>query len=163
VTDEMLAELEELAGRTYRDRDGQERPWLTPEERAMLSIRKGTLSDRERETIQSHAVMTDKLLSQIRFSPELSHVREWAAGHHEFLDGSGYPKHLSGEDVPIEVRIITILDIFDALTAGDRPYKPGMSPERALSILDAMANKEGKLDPDLVRLFAESRCWETGT
>ena len=107
--------------------------------------------------------MTDKLLSQIRFSPELSHVREWAAGHHEFLDGSGYPKHLSGEDVPIEVRIITILDIFDALTAGDRPYKPGMSPERALSILDAMANKEGKLDPDLVRLFAESRCWETGT
>lgn len=63
----------------------------------------------------------------------------------------------------MEVRIITILDIFDALTADDRPYKPGMPVERALSVLDAMANKEGKLDPELVRLFTESRCWESDT
>lgn len=159
VTDEKLAALEELSRRTYRDRDGLARPWLTPGEYAMLSIRRGTLSDEERNTMQSHVVMTDKLLSQIQFSPELSHVRDWAAAHHEFLNGSGYPRHLSGEDVPVEVRIITILDIFDALTADDRPYKPGMSVERALSILDAMANREGKLDPALVRLFAESRCW----
>lgn len=163
VSDEKLAALERLSGRTYRDRDGQERPWLTPEELAMLSIRRGTLSDEERSTIQSHVVMTDKLLSQIRFSPELSHVRGWAAGHHEFLNGSGYPRGLSGEEVPMEVRIITILDIFDALTADDRPYKPGMPVERALSALDAMANKEGKLDSELVRLFTESRCWESGT
>lgn len=161
VTDEKLAVLEELSRRTYRDRDGQERPWLAPDEFAMLSIRRGTLSDEERSAIQSHVVMTDKLLSQIRFSPELSHVRSWAAGHHEFLNGSGYPKGLSGEDVPMEVRIITILDIFDALTADDRPYKPGMPVERALSVLDAMANKEEKLDSELVRLFMESRCWES--
>ena len=113
--------------------------------------------------MEEHVQVTDKLLSQIQFSDDLSHVRQWAASHHELLNGSGYPCHLTGEQIPLQVRIITILDIFDALTAGDRPYKPGMSPERALSILDAMANKEGKLDPDLVRLFAESRCWETGT
>lgn len=163
VTDENLAALDRLSGRTYRDRDGRERPWLTPDELAKLSIRRGTLSDEERSTIQSHVVMTDKLLSQIRFSPELSHVRGWAARHHEFLNGSGYPKGLSGEEVPMEVRIITILDIFDALTADDRPYKPGMPVERALSVLDAMANKEGKLDSELVRMFTESRCWESGT
>ena len=162
VTDEKLAALERLSKRTYRDRNGQEQPWLAPDEYAMLSIRKGTLSDRERDIMQSHVVMTDKLLSQIRFSPELAHVRGWAASHHELLNGSGYPKGLSGEEIPAEVRIITILDIFDALTADDRPYKPGMPVERALSVLDAMANKEGKLDPQLVRLFAESRCWEAG-
>ena len=111
--------------------------------------------------MQSHAVMTDRLLSQIRFSPELSHVRKWAASHHEFLNGSGYPNHLSGEDIPAEVRILTILDIFDALTADDRPYKPGMSAERALSILQSMAEQEGKLDPALVHAFSQSRCWET--
>lgn len=160
VTDERLAALEGLSRRTYRDRDGKEQPWLAPDEYAMLSIRKGTLSEEERNIMQSHAAMTDRLLSQIRFPPELSHVREWASGHHEFLDGSGYPKHLSGREIPWEVRILTILDIFDALTADDRPYKPGMPVKRALSILGDMAEKEGKLDAGLVRAFAESRCWE---
>lgn len=160
VTDEKLAELKRLSGRTYLDRDGQERPWLTGDEYAMLSIRRGTLSDEERDMMQSHVVMTDKLLSQILFSPELSHVRTWAASHHEFLNGSGYPMHASGEEIPIEVRILTILDIFDALTADDRPYKPGMPVERALSILDTMAEKEEKLDAGLVRAFVQSRCWE---
>ena len=88
-------------------------------------------------------------------------MQKWAAGHHELLNGSGYPNHLAGEDIPQEIRIITILDIFDALVADDRPYKPGMPVEKALAILDAMANKEGKLDPKLTGLFAESRCWES--
>ena len=110
--------------------------------------------------MESHVTATKKLLSQIRFSQDLSHVKEWASGHHELLNGSGYPEHLSGEEIPAEIRILTILDIFDALTADDRPYKPGMPIERALSILDTMASKEGKLDPELVRLFTESRCWE---
>ena len=83
-----------------------------------------------------------------------------AAAHHELLNGSGYPKHLSGDAIPYEVRIITILDVFDALVADDRPYKPGMLVERALSILQVMAEKEGKLDPELTRLFCESKCWE---
>lgn len=160
VTDEKLAALERLSQQTYLDQNGREQPWLMPDEYAMLSIRKGTLSDKERDMMQSHVVMTDKLLSQIQFSPELSHVRTWAAAHHEFLNGSGYPKRLSGEEISAEVRILTILDIFDALTADDRPYKPGMPVERALSILDTMAKKEGKLDAGLVEAFAQSRCWE---
>ena len=160
LQDERLAWLEEARRRTYIDKDGQERPWLTDEEYAMLSIRKGTLSEDERRIMESHVTVTDKLLSQIHFSNDLSHVREWAGSHHELLNGSGYPKHLKAEEIPKEVRIITILDVFDALVADDRPYKPGMPVERALSILDAMANKEGKLDPALTAAFTESRCWE---
>lgn len=109
--------------------------------------------------MEEHVVITNKLLSQIQFSEDLSHVREWAASHHELLNGSGYPRHLSGEQVPYEVRIITILDIFDALVADDRPYKPGMPIEKALNILTIMAEKEGKLDPQLTKLFIERKCW----
>ena len=160
LPDERLAWLEEISRRTYIDGEGQERPWLTEEERALLSIRKGTLSAEERKIMESHVTVTDKLLSQIKFSNDLSRVRQWAAAHHELLNGSGYPNHLEAGAIPMEVRIITILDVFDALVADDRPYKPGMPVERALSILDAMANKEGKLDPDLTAKFIESRCWE---
>ena len=160
LPDERLAWLEEISRRTYIDGEGQERPWLTGEERALLSIRKGTLSAEERKIMESHVTVTDKLLSQIKFSNDLSRVRQWAAAHHELLNGSGYPNHLEAGAIPMEVRIITILDVFDALVADDRPYKPGMPVERALSILDAMANKEGKLDPDLTAKFIESRCWE---
>ena len=102
-------------------------------------------------------MLTDKLLSQIQFSKELSHVREWASAHHEYLSGDGYPKHLSGMKISMEVRILTILDIFDALTAD----KPGMPIERALSVLKDMAEKEGKLDKALTDSFIKSRCWET--
>ncbi|MCI8549070.1 MAG: GAF domain-containing protein [Lachnospiraceae bacterium] len=160
LSDETLESLGRLAARTYTDRNGQMRPWLTPEEYAMLSIRKGTLSKEEREIMESHVTVTDKLLSQIQFSQEFSHVHQWAASHHEFLNGSGYPKHLTDGEIPVEVRILTILDIFDALTADDRPYKPGMSIEKALSVLKIMAEQEGKLDPNLTRLFTQSRCWE---
>ena len=160
LPDERLDWLNSARLRTYTDEDGQTQPWLTEEEYALLSIRRGTLSAQEREIMESHVKVTDKLLSQIKFSKDLSHVREWAASHHEVLNGSGYPNRLKGDDIPEEVRIITILDIFDALVADDRPYKPGMPVERALSILDAMANKEGKLDPELTALFIESRCWE---
>ncbi len=129
----------------------------------MLSIRKGTLSPEERKVMENHVVVTDKLLAQIKFPAELSHVRPWAAAHHELLNGSGYPNHLTEEAIPTEVRILTILDIFDALVADDRPYKPGMPVEKALSILESMANREGKLDPDLTARFLESRCWEEMT
>lgn len=159
LTDERMEELNCLREKTYLAEDGTPCPWLEPEEYAMLSIRKGTLSDGERKVMEEHVAITDKLLSQIQFSGDLSHVREWAASHHEFLNGSGYPRHLSGDQVPYEVRIITILDIFDALVADDRPYKPGMPIEKALDILTAMAEKEGKLDPWLTKLFIESKCW----
>lgn len=160
VTDEQAERLQELQKETYRGQDGSQQPFVTPEEYHMLSIRRGTLSEEERRTMEEHVSITDKLLSQIHFPPELSHVREWAAAHHEFLNGSGYPKQRKGEEIPREVRMITILDIFDSLVADDRPYKRAMPVERALSILTAMAEKEGKLDPELTGLFIESRCWE---
>ncbi len=109
--------------------------------------------------MEEHVVITDKLLSQIQFSPELSHVREWAAAHHEALNGMGYPKGKKGTEIPMEVRIITILDIFDALVAADRPYKKGKSVEEALGILMDGAEK-GRLDKELTQLFADSRCWK---
>ena len=160
LPDERLAEVDALARLTYTGEDGEPRPWLTPEEHAMLSIRKGTLSADERQVMEEHVSITGKLLSQIRFSTELSHGPHWASAHHELLNGSGYPNHWKGDAIPYEVRIITILDVFDALVADDRPYKPGMPVERALSILQSMAEREGKLDPELTRLFCESKCWE---
>lgn len=159
LPDERLAWLGEVRARTYVDGAGEERPWLEDEEYAMLSIRKGTLSGEERAIMESHVSVTSKLLSQIRFSKDLSHVTEWAGAHHELLDGGGYPRRLSGDQIPYEVRIITILDIFDALVADDRPYKPGMPVEKALGILTVMAEKEGKLDRQLTQLFIESKCW----
>lgn len=160
IRDEVMEELEAVKELTYVAQDGTVRPWFTEDEYTALTIRKGTLSAKEREIMESHVQVTDKLLSKIKFSADLSHVREWAAGHHELLNGTGYPNKLSGDQIPYEVRIITILDIFDALIADDRPYKPGMPVEKALGILTAMAEKEGKLDPRLTRVFIESRCWE---
>lgn len=159
VTDEQLSYLDWLHAQTSAGPDGQPRPWLTEEEYHLLSIRRGTLSEEELEKMRRHVVMTDALLSQIRFSPELSHVRAWAAAHHEKLNGRGYPKGLKGPEIPWEVRIITILDIFDALTAADRPYKKAKTVEQALRIL-GFAVRDGELDPVLTERFIESRCWE---
>lgn len=125
----------------------------------MLSIRKGTLSPDERKIMEDHVVVTGQLLEPLEFPAELSHVRSWAAAHHELLNGKGYPNHLKGDEIPIEVRLITILDIFDAMVADDRPYKRGMDPDRALSILKIRAEKDGDLDAELVRAFTESGCW----
>lgn len=157
--DDLLEKLALLRNRTYTGEDGEIHPWLEEEEYAMLSIRRGTLSKEEREIMEEHVSVTDKLLSQIRFPADLMHVREWAAAHHEYLNGTGYPNHRQGDEIPYEVRMITILDIFDSLVADDRPYKRAMPVERALSVLDSMANKEGKLDPELTELFIQSRCW----
>lgn len=160
ISDAALLELGLLREKTYLGEDGLAHPWLSQEEYQMLSIQNGTLSEEERKTMEEHVIVTDKLLSQIRFPSDLSHVREWASAHHELLNGTGYPHHKQGDAIPFEVRIITILDIFDALVATDRPYKEGMPIEKALSILTQMALKEGKLDPELVELFIESKCWE---
>lgn len=160
VRDEQLERLKRLYGRTYRDEQGTVCSWLEPEEYAMLSIRRGTLSEEERGIMEEHVSVTDRLLSQICFPEKLSHVREWAAAHHELLNGTGYPEHRKGDEIPYEVRMITILDIFDSLVADDRPYKRAMPVERALAILREMAGQEGKLDPELTELFVKSRCWE---
>ncbi|MDD3251962.1 MAG: GAF domain-containing protein [Lachnospiraceae bacterium] len=158
LPDETLAEIERLA--EYTCPENPKKHWLTEDELHRLQIRKGTLTGEERQIMEEHVKITRKLLSEIEFPKQYEHVIRWASSHHEYINGTGYPEHISGEAVPYEVRILTILDIYDALTADDRPYKPGMPAEKALSILQAMAEKEGKLDIALTRQFIESRSWD---
>ena len=106
-------------------------------------------------------VLTKKMLERISFSKEYSHVTRWASNHHELLNGSGYPQHLTGEDLCFQERLLTILDIYDALTANDRPYKRAMPPEKAFGILRSMVS-EGKVDGDILELFYQSNAWMEG-
>jgi len=133
---------------------------FTDEELDQLFVRKGTLTAAERQVMESHVSVTAKILQNVAFPKSFAQVPAWASAHHEFLNGNGYPDHKKAEDIPREVRLLTILDIFDALTARDRPYKPGMPVEKALGILHIMAEKEGSLDPEVLRLFEESKAWE---
>lgn len=161
VVDEAIRQqLQALAQRQYRDGLDAERPWLTPEELDCLSIARGTLTAGERLVMESHVAVTERMLQKIAFNKRLSEVPSWAVLHHELLDGSGYTRRLTAEQIPLEARILTMLDVFDALTANDRPYKRAMPVDRALAILQSMA-AEGKLDGDLVQLFSQSRVWET--
>ena len=159
LPDESIARVEELARRTYTDENGSVRPWLTEEERTCLTIRKGTLTAREREIMESHVTATARILEQVAFPRQYAQVPEWAAAHHELLNGTGYPDHRTADTLPREVRLLTILDVFDALTARDRPYKPPLPVEKALAILHDMA-RTGGLDESILALFEESRAWE---
>ena len=109
--------------------------------------------------MQSHVSMTEKFLNEVKFPKRFSNVTRWASSHHELLNGKGYPRHLSQDEIEKEVRLLSILDVFDALTARDRPYKPPMPVEKALFVLQDMV-KCGELDGDILKLFEESKSWE---
>lgn len=160
MPDKMRQAVREVGERLYQDVDGSWKPWLTDLELEELTIKKGTLTQNERQIMENHVVLTGKILSQIHFTKEYTDVPRWASEHHEFLNGEGYPAGLKGDEICYEVRIITILDIFAALTASDRPYRVGMPVSEALVVLMRMAEKEKKLDRELTELFVESRCWE---
>ena len=159
LPDGDLAEIDDIAARTYVDENGETCPWLTEEEHTRLSIRKGTLTAAERTIMESHVVVTAKILEHVSFPKEYDQVPEWAASHHELLNGKGYPDHRAADDIPWEVRLLTILDVFDALTARDRPYKPPMPLEKALGILHSMV-QEGSMDGEILTLFEQSKAWE---
>jgi HD-GYP domain-containing protein (c-di-GMP phosphodiesterase class II) len=159
VLDEEAAEiLEEIAHTTFVDADGVEKPYITPRELHFLRIKRGSLDDSEREQIQSHVVHSYDFLLNIPWTDELSRVAEIVRGHHEKLDGSGYPDGVTGDSLSLETRIMTVCDIFDALTASDRPYKRAMPVEKALQILEWEA-KDGMLDEDVVELFVRSEVY----
>ena len=124
-----------------------------------LSIVQGSLNDEERAQIESHVSHTYTILSLIPWTRDLARLPEIAYGHHEKLDGTGYPRRLAAKDIPVPTRIMTIADIYDALTAPDRPYKRHLSAPEALDILQAEA-KAGKVDTDLFETFVESRAWQ---
>src|SRR5690606_30607271 len=132
---------------------------LSEHEFCALAVRRGSLTPDERAEIERHVVHTRDFLRLIPWTPGLQRIPEMAAAHHEKLDGSGYPLGLSAEAIPYASRIMTICDIYDALTAADRPYKAAMPAERALDILQSEV-KSGLLDGDLVQVFIDSRCYQ---
>jgi HD-GYP domain-containing protein (c-di-GMP phosphodiesterase class II) len=155
----VLARLRELAGFTYLDGGGVEQPFLTQDELLALEVPRGSLTQDERKQIQSHVDHTINFLRAIPWGRELRRVPSIAAAHHEMLDGSGYPTNLRGEAIAIESRMLTIADIFDALTASDRPYKAAVPAQRALGILESDV-RAGKCDPELFRIFVEAEIWK---
>jgi len=158
LPEESEAILEVIANRSFTGIDGEPVPFITPEEFHFLSIPKGSLDERERKEIESHVQQTYEFLRQIPWTEDLKDVADIAYGHHEKLDGRGYPRGVTGEEIPVQTRIMTIADIFDALTASDRPYKRALPAERALDII-SMEAKEGMLDSDLVDLLLESQAY----
>ncbi|MGZ4813280.1 MAG: HD domain-containing phosphohydrolase [Terriglobales bacterium] len=151
--------LAEIAARHFLDFDGAEHPLLSNDEVRLLSIRKGSLDEQERLQIESHVKHTFDFLIKIPWTPEIQNIPEIARGHHEKLAGKGYPNKLLAPDIPLQTRMMTISDIFDALTASDRPYKSRVPTERALQILE-MEMKDGDIDPNLFKLFIEAKVFE---
>ncbi|GIZ53673.1 HD domain-containing phosphohydrolase [Noviherbaspirillum aridicola] len=123
-----------------------------------LSLTKGCLTEQERRQIESHVADSYSFLILIPWTRDLASVPSIAHGHHEKLDGSGYPMGLQGNQISIQTRILTICDIYDALTAADRPYKKAIPAEQALDLLSAEC-RAGKLDASLFRIFVESKAW----
>ncbi len=152
LTEEKLARVEEISGMSYTKPDGSKLYYITDNESKELKIRRGTLTDEERKIMETHVTMTRDILGEVYFNEDYANVPVLAASHHELLDGSGYPNHLKGENIGLETRILTAADIYDALTALDRPYKKSVSREQAFKVLDSMAD-EGKLDGRVVRLL----------
>jgi HD-GYP domain-containing protein (c-di-GMP phosphodiesterase class II) len=151
--------LMDLPKRTFADIDGNRQPFLTPNELGSLSIRRGSLSEKERREIESHVTHTFRFLSEIPWTGEYSNVPQIAYAHHEKLDGTGYPRRLAAADIPIQSRMMTIADIFDALVAWDRPYKKSVPVPRALDILNEEA-AHGKLDKTLLDVFIEAKIYD---
>ncbi|GDX57109.1 phosphohydrolase [Comamonadaceae bacterium] len=153
MDDAALARVEALASsRTWRNPEGQEAVFLSPDEQHNLSIRAGTLTAAERGVINHHIVATNKMLEQLPWPSHLRRVPEFAGGHHERMDGKGYPKGLRREQMSVQARIMGIADIFEALTAADRPYKKGMTLSQSVGILRKLKDS-GHIDPDLFDVF----------
>jgi len=153
--DDLMA----LARHTYEDAAGRKRPYLSDDEVRYLTIPKGSLDGEERLEIESHVTHTYQFLKQIPWTRELQAIPDIAYRHHEKLDGRGYPRRVTGDDIPVQTRMMTISDIYDALTAADRPYKSAVAPARALDII-ADEVRAGQLDQELFRLFIEGKVYE---
>lgn len=156
--EQVSTELGEVVTFRFPGEEGEELPLLHDFEFADLALSKGSLNAEERAQIESHVSHTYAFLSLIPWTRNLAQLPEIAFAHHEKLDGSGYPRRLAADKIPVQSRIMTIADIYDALTAGDRPYKPGMPEEKALDILAAEA-RAAKIDAALYKVFVESGAW----
>ncbi len=156
---EDQARVEAIGQRTWVDSAGQVRPLLTEDEIRNLNIAKGTLTDDERQVINNHIVATINMLEALPFPKHLRRVAEFAGGHHERMDGHGYPRGLTREQMSVQARIMAIADIFEALTAKDRPYKPGKKLSDTLRIM-AYMKLDGHIDPDLFDVFVREGVYQ---
>jgi HD-GYP domain-containing protein (c-di-GMP phosphodiesterase class II) len=152
--------IEILAKETYLDLRGEMRRLLSEEEVVSLSVKRGSLTPTEFDEIRSHVVHTFRFLSRIPWGKQFRRVPIIAGAHHERLNGTGYPNRLHAEEIPVQSKLMSISDIYDALTANDRPYKKAVPIERAIDILH-FGVKDGHLDGELVRIFREGRVWES--
>lgn len=143
---------------TWRDISGKQVSFLTEDEINNLSIKSGTLTSEERNIINHHIVMTIKMLETLPWPKNLRHVPEYASGHHERMDGKGYPRGLTREQMSVQARVMGIADIFEALTSADRPYKKGKTLTESLHILGRF-RLNGHLDPDLFDVFVREKVY----
>ncbi|HTQ49046.1 MAG TPA: HD domain-containing phosphohydrolase [Polyangiaceae bacterium] len=153
-----FARIEEIARETYVDLRGEVRALLDDEEVTCLKVSKGSLTQQEFDEIRSHVSHTFRFLSRIPWGKSLQRVPVIAGAHHERLNGTGYPNRLKAEEIPVQSKMMSIADIYDALTASDRPYKKAVPLDRAIDILDYSV-KDGHLDAELVRIFKDARVW----
>jgi len=158
MKDDDIAQVKRIAKYRWRDVSGHEADFLTEDELKNLTIRAGTLTDEERKIINHHIVATIKMLEALPWPKHLTKVPEYAGGHHERMDGKGYPKGLTREQMSVQARCMGIADIFEALTAKDRPYKKGKTLSESLEILGRM--KLGQhIDPDLFDVFVRRKVY----
>jgi HD-GYP domain-containing protein (c-di-GMP phosphodiesterase class II) len=159
MKDEDLERVRDIGnGRKWRNVDAVETEFLSADEAENLTIRAGTLTMKERDVINHHIVATIKMLEQLPWPRHLTKVPEYAGGHHERMDGKGYPKGLTREQMSWQARMMGIADIFEALTARDRPYKPGMKLSQAMGIM-VNFKKNGHIDPDLFDVFVKEKVY----
>ena len=159
MKDEDIARVQRIAAYRWRDTAGHEADFLTADEVKNLTIRAGTLTDDERKVINHHIVATIKMLEALPWPKHLTKVPEYAGGHHERMDGKGYPKGLTREQMSVQARCMGIADIFEALTAKDRPYKKGKTLSESLEILGRM-KENGHVDPDLFDIFVRRKVYQ---
>lgn len=152
--EDNIRKVREWAKLQWRDKSGKMQPLLTPDEVNNLCIVKGTLTEDEREIINNHIGATIKMLGTLPFPKHLKNVPEYAGGHHERVDGSGFPKGLVKDEMSVQARIMAIADVFEALTARDRPYKDPLKLSQAIPILKEMS-ETGHIDPDLFDVFIQ--------
>ncbi len=159
LEDAKLERLKAISEMTYTDIDGENHPYLDEDELINLSIRKGSITEKERKVMQHHAQVTLQMLDKIPFTKKLKNIPKFAGAHHEYINGKGYPLGLKGDEIPFEGKLMAVTDIAEALTASDRPYKKAMPLENVFRILRVMAQNE-ELDKDLVELFINEKVYE---
>jgi HD-GYP domain-containing protein (c-di-GMP phosphodiesterase class II) len=159
INDEHFNRLSEFRCHFYYDFNGEKRPFLLDSEWESLSVRKGNLTNMERQRINSHAISTRRILSRVPWTKDLEGIPEIACHHHERIDGSGYPDGLAGDAISYESKVLAVIDIFEALVAQDRPYKPKMAPEKAIAVLRSEVAAH-HLDSDIVEFFVEKEIYK---